>query len=324
VTLRIRTSDFHGRLHSRDFRFILGLGFDRRCTVALEAIIESAPKNVVGLVNVGWQDANTSSVARFMSLTRDNGRIVGRDASNILQLADQISAEVDALSSDVLTVIDVTSMSHELLAILVGILNYKSRLSNIVFCYNGADRYSVNSDEDNVWLSRGVSSIRSILGYPGTQLPSKPLHLLVTVGFEVERAAEVINRYEPAALSLGVGHSSESVSAQHHKTNQFFFEHLERFLSDQDRSYQTFEKFEFSCVDPLRAKSQLQQHLARYSEYNSVICPLNTKLSTLGAALLCLEDASIQLCYAQPIEYNTEGYASPGEWLTLVPFGATI
>jgi len=39
--------------------------------------------------------------------------------------------------------------------------------------------------------------------------------------------------------------------------------------------------------------------------------------ATVGVALLCLERPEIQLCYAQPIEYNIDGYATPDEWVTV-------
>ena len=39
---------------------------------------------------------------------------------------------------------------------------------------------------------------------------------------------------------------------------------------------------------------------------------MNTKISTLGAAMVALEDESIQVCYAQADVYNANNYSTPG------------
>jgi hypothetical protein len=71
-------------------------------------------------------------------------------------------------------------------------------------------------------------------------------------------------------------------------------------------------------VDPYSTKKSLEDYLKETSEWNTVICPLNTKLSTVGAALFCIEHQDAQLCYAQPIEYNYNGYASAGDSVTII------
>ena len=44
---------------------------------------------------------------------------------------------------------------------------------------------------------------------------------------------------------------------------------------------------------------------------------MNTKLSTLGAALAAVERPEIQLCYARAIEYNESGYSTPSNQVTI-------
>jgi hypothetical protein len=45
---------------------------------------------------------------------------------------------------------------------------------------------------------------------------------------------------------------------------------------------------------------------------------LNTKLSTVGVALAAIENPEIQICYAEPEEYNTDGYSKPGKEVTVI------
>ena len=52
---------------------------------------------------------------------------------------------------------------------------------------------------------------------------------------------------------------------------------------------------------------------AAVSGHNALIAPMNTKISTVGAALLAMEDDTIQLCYATAHQYNEKGYSTPGQ-----------
>lgn len=319
MSSRIEISRLSGALGESPYRLLLGLGFDQRSTELLKKL-GNAPglKETLAVTNVGWSDSNKSAASFFNTHTNGEGRILGQNCSNVLQLADELSNVIAMFDMNIRTVIDITSMSHELLAILIALLNSQGKLPGTTLCYTGAKQYSFNTAETEIWLSKGVNAIRSVLGYPGEQLPSRSLHLVIPMGFEVERAFEVISAYEPAALSLGLGRREASISEAHFESNRKFFNRLEEFVKDQKIECETLSTFSFSCIDPKDTKTDIANHLANYPNFNTVICPLNTKLSTVGAALLCLERSDIQLCYAQPIEYNVDGYATPDQWITVV------
>lgn len=315
---RINMSGLADNLSAFPYRLIIGLGFDQRSTEIFRHLIDAPGLNeAIAITNVGWNESNKQAFSVFQEYAKEKGRIWGEGSTNILQLADQLTSEIGKFRNDVKTVVDITSMSHELLAILIALLNLKDQLKNTVFCYTGAKKYSFNTDADDIWLSKGVRTIRSVLGFPGEQLPSRPLHLVIPMGFELERAIEVISAYEPAVLSLGFGKRDGSVSQAHFELNSLFFQRLESFVREQQFDGTQLNKFSFSCIDPNDTKKDILDHLANFPELNTVICPLNTKISTVGIALLCIEQPHIQLCYAQPIEYNTEGYATPDEWVTV-------
>ena len=318
MSIRIEVSKLADHLGKSPYRLILGLGFDLRSTEILKRLgSDCEPRQVVGITNVGWDDSNRQAVTVFQHHTRNRGLIVGVGCTSILQLADELANEISNFDTNIRTVVDITSMSHELLAILIALLHARRQLVGTTLCYTGAKQYSFNTTAKDIWLSKGVKTIRSVLGFPGEQLPSRSLHLVIPTGFEVERAIEVISAYEPAVLSLGVGRREDSVSDAHFESNNLFFRHLEAFVKEQITVCGTLSTFLFSCIDPIHTKNDITKHLASYSDLNTVICPLNTKVSTVGVALLCLEQPEIQLCYAQPIEYNIEGYATPGEWVTV-------
>jgi len=155
------------------------------------------------------------------------------------------------------------------------------------------------------------------LGFPGEFLPSKKLHLIVLVGFEHERAKAVIERFEPTVLTLGIGEVSQSVSAGHYATNQKFFDEVKRFVDMRTSVYSAIETFQFSGIDPILTRDIVLSQVDRISGCNTVICPMNTKISTLGVGLAAIKNRSLQVCYSRAITYNEIGYSTPSQQVTL-------
>lgn len=112
-----------------------------------------------------------------------------------------------------------------------------------------------------MWLSRGVKDVRSVLGFPGTMLPSRKLHLIILTGFEVERASEVILRYRPASMSIGLGAKEQSISDSHHSKNKEFFDGITAFATSKNYSTDEVSQFAFSCISPTETKGQLVAHI---------------------------------------------------------------
>ncbi len=305
------------RFGTGHFLLMIGLGFDQRSLVALSHFPRVNTVKIAGISNVGWSNFNQNSIDKFKELAGDKGLVLGTKADSIINVADEILRFLDEYSKSTTSlVIDITSLSHELLVVLLGILYKMQIINKTVLLYVSASEYSV-------WLSRGVRSIRSILGFPGMMLPSKKLHLVILAGFEVERASELIVRCEPASISIGVGKREQSISEAHHDKNKLSFERLDQFVKSIDFDSQEVYPFEFSCVDPVSTKNQLFSHiddLQLLNDRNIVICPLNTKLSTVGVALAAFERPEIQICYAEPDEYNVNEYCKPGKDVTIISF----
>lgn len=204
-------------------------------------------------------------------------------------------------------VVDITTFTHEDLLILLKIL--QARLTpqdQLTFVYNSAIEYSVGSPSEEKWLTKGIGEVRSVLGYPGTILPTRKLHLLVLAGFETERADRLIESYEPALISIGYGDPLESITAEHYATNREFQHRLVE-------KYKVVEEFTFSCSDPLATREAVLQQVNKFPGYNALVAPLNTKISTVGAALAAFEQDAIQICYATAQQYNTEAYSIPSD-----------
>lgn len=217
---------------------------------------------------------------------------------------------------DSLTLIDITTLTHETVVMFVSLIKAEGLSEKVVLAYAGAKAYFVSEDKADWWLSCGVKDIRSILGFPGLIRPSKKSHLIILVGFETERAKELIIQYEPISISLGIG--VEPYSQEFYEKNNWFKEQLEIFIDSVGGSVKAVSEFQFSCSDFDSAKGAILSEASKFSDFNVTIAPMNTKVSTVAAACAAIENEALKLCYVEPLEYNKEYYSSPGDSLTVI------
>lgn len=317
---QVALNDLSGILSDSPLCLILGIGFDGRCLSIARSLVGRENIRFFGVCNINVSDETTlKALSDFKGLFSTSGLVLGFESSSVLETVDEVQRVIqENANSEIL--MDISSFSHELLVAIIGLLKAEDALKKTKFLYTNASCYSFNTPNDEVWLSRGVLDIRSILGFPGVMLPSKRLHLVLMMGFEVERASEVISRYEPYKISIGSGSERDSISISHHALNNEFVEKLKIFLCEQRYTNQEIYEFNFSCKDPFLTARELKDHLIPFSDENIVICPLNNKLSTIGASVFAIDNDKVQLCYAQAVEYNMDGYSMPGDMVTIVDF----
>jgi len=234
-------------------------------------------------------------------------------------LARALDSALERLPASCL--VDITTFTHESLLILFKLLceRASTRLP-VSLAYTCAEEYGYDHAPEQKWLSKGVREVRSILGYPGEVLPSRRTHLIVLVGYEYERASRLIEVFQPSALSIGHGLAGTATREKHQQAN----EHFHKLVKTSSSKYGKVSEFTFSCSDPIAAKTHIAGCIAGLSELNHVIAPMNTKLSTVGAALVVLENESVQLCYAQPVRYNTDDYSMPGDTCHLLSLNELV
>lgn len=290
---------------------------DRCCTILDELKDECASFLIFKNSQVGSHAEQ--NLRKMLTIAGERGVLVGLDLDEPMATARSLRIVADTASKgpEGSVFVDITTFTHEQLLILFRILEQEKPARKIIFGYTGADHYSVNTAPADVWLSRGVSQIRSVLGFPGNLLPSKRLHLIVLVGFEHERAKAVIEEFEPNVLTLGVGEKSQSISDEHYQTNCRFFDDVRKFVDRRASISADVNLFEFSCVDPLATEASVFEEIGKYPDHNTVICPMNTKLSTLGVALAASSNPAVQVCYSRAIEYNEVGYSTASDQVTL-------
>lgn len=209
--------------------------------------------------------------------------------------------------------IDITTFTHESLLMLLQLLRIILKKEHkVIFAYSSAADYGgdENDDYNDRWLSKGVRDVRAVLGYSGRFLPTNNLHLIIIVGYEHERASELIEILEPTGISLGYGKPGSSVTKKGDVANKFYF----NLVKNTAATYANVSDFEIFCNDPLQTRDVLNQVVGKIDtkRTNVIIAPMNNKISTIGAALTAINQPEIQICYAPALHYNVEKYSIPG------------
>jgi hypothetical protein len=291
--------------------FICSSSFEDRClSISQEAGKLEIPLKLIFYVT-DLETKIEQNAKKLASILGEQSFEVAIQIDNPAQTLKIVSEALNKVVSDDIQqnfLMDITTFTHEGLLMLLKLLQLKKKEKDKLFlCYNGAKDYSYNeSIPEEKWLTKGVKSVRSILGYPGLLDPSKRNHLVILFGFEGERTRRLIDIFEFDLVSLAFGSKGESISDRHQQLNEARHNELLKFYPDA-------KDFEISLINADQTKSQLLGYLNDFPEYNTVIAPMNNKISTIGAGLAALEKPEIQLCYVTANQYNFEGYSQPSE-----------
>ena len=300
--------------------FLCSASYEERCT-SIASVLGPATEVRYPLVchNQKAVPQVYKSVERLQQIFSGKATRVALDKSDPLRTADQIQGALSRVideSRPQRYVVDITTFTHEALLILLRILQRQlTKRDTVHLVYATAAEYAVGMKPEEKWLSKGVQDVRSVLGYPGTVRPSRRSHLIVLVGFEGERAAELIDSYEPNVVSLGFGDEKSGTEMGHQAVNRLVFQTV----ASKVRSY---KEFVFSTSDPFQAESAVRDQVQAEPDCNVLIAPMNTKISTVGVAGAAFSNDDIRLCYASAVQYNVGGYSRPGEhcYLMDMPF----
>jgi hypothetical protein len=287
--------------------FICSASFEERCKSIPDQLDPHDVAHVIVCENEDLKSIVEPNSLYLQQRFSGKSNPVYLDTTNPIKSADNIQKALQQTVSDkpVNYLIDITTFTHESLLILIKLMkNVVITKDSIQFVYTSAADYAVGMELKEKWLSKGIGDIRSVLGYPGRLLPSRKIHLIVLVGFENDRAEKLIEKCEPALVSLGFGKAEESVNREHHKANVYFHDILSQKRSD-------VYDFTFSCIDPIESEKAIEAQISKFPDHNVVIAAMNTKISTVGAALVALKNENIQLCYAHAHQYNYEKYSMP-------------
>ena len=292
--------------------FFGSASFETRCM----SVVRSLDPERIGRAIVGFNVTYAEAVRRHVASIQEH--LGGRAETLKLYSDDPVlsAGNIAGVVSDALSggpeciVVDITTFTREtLLMVLDCVERNRPRETEVLLVYAHAKEYSVGDPPREKWLSKGIRDVRSVLGFPGRMAPSRPIHLIVMVGFEGDRALELVRICEPSFVSLGVADVKDLGARPHEAANVWRVDRLRAELRGRVRGLDTFS---FRAYDAVATKRALARQIGRYPECNVVVVPMNTKISTVGTMLLAYEHEAVQICYAPAVVYNTERYSTPG------------
>ena len=202
-------------------------------------------------------------------------------------------------------VIDITCMPRELLGMLLfAVWVYRECFPRVFVTYvaapvNGYATQNPKLPEGDKWLSRGVTTVRTIVGYPGGFRGERPTHLIVLVGHEFERLVAIAEYVEPSRLTIGAEEEATSTVLGAGVLSQEVAQRLRDRIQVPDIGDISFSAS--SIKDVIASLERLDFNV---SEENVALVAMNTKLASVGAALFSLANRSVRMVYAVPSEYN--------------------
>lgn len=308
---KVELNDLNANISGPCELFICSSSFEDRCmSIPINIDFEKINKALI-LSNLDYSDYVGPNQKKLNNLLRRKGEVVGIRSSDPISTADIIKSRLNDAKAygDIRSIwIDVTTLTHETLLILLRLLNLEFPDSTVTGFYTNASEYSIGDTVKHKWLSRGAGEIRSVLGYPGNIIPSRRTHLIVLVGYEHERASGLIEAIEPNSIALGYGRSGSATTDKDKEANEHYMYLVNQMLT----SFPYISRFEIPCNNPYGAYVEIQRQISNIKDMNILVAPMNNKLSTIGAAWAAIANENVQLCYAQALSYNYSNYSSPG------------
>jgi len=292
--------------------FISSASFEERCFVIPNVIINSNIDKKLYFYNSNEVASIKANATKLCGLDNISNKIELRSNDPVYNYK-QILKFIDELSESPIKLnilVDTTTFTRESLLVLIKIFELKKEtLGKILCCYVGAKEYSINiTDDSEKWLTKGIDEIRSIIGYSGLPDPTLNNHLVILLGFEYDRTKNLIDSYEYKNISIGYGNESCSIQPNHQEINED--RHAKLVIE-----YPDADAFCFSLTNTIQAKKDILEHISKsqFKNMNTVIVPMNNKISTIAAGLAAIENQNIQLAYVKPTIYNTDGYSTPND-----------
>ena len=178
-------------------------------------------------------------------------------------------------SNDCAIVLDISVLSQGCLLSLLRRLDDHGVWDRLWIVYTEPRRYEI---ERNIPLSFGVSSVSSLPGYIPHSNPSQPLHVVIFLGYEGDRAFATYDILQPVKTTVIVPHPP--FRPEWEGRTEAYNRNLLAALDDEV----SIERAD--SLDPSSSTATLTSILGTPSsrpELSRALCPLGTKPQTLGA-----------------------------------------
>lgn len=291
--------------------FLCSASYERRCMsvpLGLNRAGVTIRKSVI-VFNGNYEDAISENLVALRSIEANSSdcRI---DTDDPILTSVCLYNEINGIYNRTRTPrrigIDITTFTRESLLILLCCLwRVLEATDEVTLFYCRARQYDLAHEGGAKWLSRGIREVRSVIGFPGNLRPSRRSHLIVMAGFEDDRAVRLVAELEPTLVSVGIPDVTDGHAAEHNEVAEAKMRSISRVVGNA-------REFVFNAYDPFLCLETLRGEVMQVDGMNTILAPMNTKISTVGAGLVGRSMPDVQLCYAQAELYNLEAYSEPG------------
>ena len=310
---KVNIKDINTTINAYDV-FICSTSFEDRClSITSHLNSDQFNKIIVCHFKDNFPEAN-ANLHKLQDILGDKCSVLYLEKDSPLSNYDIIYDELASTHFES-ALLDISTFTREMFLIIIKLFeqgNFKTK--SLTLTYNPSDKYSSfpKDEVSNLWLSKGVKEIRTVLGYSGDLSPIKDNLLIVLVGFEADRSQVIIDSFEAEKLYLGRAPEGESTNENLAQINDINFKML---LRNNPHA----SSFEFSCKN-IDISIQAICNIVRENkdDYNIIISPMCNKLSTLATVAVSHKYPEVQICYASTNLYNTVAYSTPSDYIYII------
>jgi hypothetical protein len=198
-------------------------------------------------------------------------------------------------------VVDVSVLTKRHLMMLLRWLDDCECWDRLWIVYSEPDDYEIDG---NLPLSFGVSSVQQLPGFPSSPNPSRPLHAVMFLGYEGDRAFATYELLQPQKTSVVIPNPPFKPQWQGR---------TEKLNSNLLSSIGVIRLENADSIDPDSTFDLLENVLGpvkQRSEFSRAICPLGTKPQTVGGYLYirkCIDPPAV--IYSRALRHNHSYYS---------------
>ena len=306
--------------HTQDDLCVCALGFEDRCNIGLSRLEKSGyvSKSAILLTYDVHEKENNRNRRELLKILQKISKTPFITSKYFV--TDPFSSEtkfIEALNtalkqSTVSTItIDITSFSSaSIIQILDLLMQYTQKtLKQIRIIYTEAKTYfPLKSDAkrikilpEKVYLSSGVKEVITLRRFNGIFYPGYSTLLIIFLGFDPIRARGAINRLQPSRKIGIIGEpplqNRKWRADEVRKINLGIF----------DKKDETIQLSTFNYQETVLELEKLYEKFS--SQSNIAICPLGSKLQTIGVLLFARNHLDVKLLFPIPMEFHPKRYS---------------
>jgi len=304
--------------YKRDDLFVCALGFEDRCTAGPERLEKSGYicKNGIMLkydIHIQENDKNREKSRKILGNICETPFLTSdyfvtdpcKSESKFIDTLNMI-AKQSSISS---VTIDITSFSSVSIIQILDLLfrRTKKALKQIRIIYTEAEKYFPLKEDikkrmpEDVYLSSGVKEVITIPRFSGIFLPGYSALLIIFLGFDPIRARGAMNFFQPSK-KIGI------VGEPPREDRKWRAEEVKR------RNLKIFdEKDEMIFLSTFYYEETILKLNELYEKFspksNIAICPLGSKLQTLGVFLFIKKHPDVKLLFPTPVKFHPQRYS---------------